>query len=76
MIPAATVPLSIPLLAAGDIWGRVCFAGVFLVLAVGLALVPAKFIGQEGGRPRPWKDVRCWAIAIALAQLLVYAILG
>ena len=65
-----------PFLAAGDIWGRIAFAGLFLILAVSLALIPGRFIGQEGRRPRPWRDVRCWAIAIAIVQLLVYAILG
>ena len=65
-----------PVLAASGIWGRSAFAGLFLILAVSLALLPARFIGQEGGRPRPWRDVRCWAIAIALVQLLVYAFLG
>ena len=61
---------------AGEFWGKIAFAGIFLVLAASLALLPGRFIGQEGGRPRPWRNVRYWAIGIALVQLLVYAILG
>jgi hypothetical protein len=61
---------------ADNIWGRIAFAGIFLVLAVCLALLPGRFIGQEGGRPPLWKNVRYWAIGIALVQLLVYAVLG
>ncbi len=64
------------ILASDVLWGRVAFVGIYLVLAICLALLPGQFIGQEGGRPRPWRNIRYWAIGIALAQLLVYAVLG
>jgi len=77
MILAEAVPLLLVslVLAAGGLWGKITFAGLFLVLAAGLAFLPGRWIGMEG-RPRPWRNVRYWAIAIALVQLLVYAIFG
>jgi hypothetical protein len=73
MIPE---PIFLAAGSAANLWGRIAFAGIYLVVAASLALLPARFIGQEGARPPLWKNVRCWAIAIALVQLVVYAVLG
>ena len=77
MIPVEALSLLLVslVLAAGEIWGKITFSGLFLVLAACLAFLPGRWIGMEG-RPRPWRNVRYWAIAIALVQLLVYAIFG
>jgi hypothetical protein len=72
---AVSVLPSVPILASGELWGKVSFAGLFLVVAAGLAALPDRWIGMEV-RPRPWKNVRYWAIAVALVQLLVYATFG
>ncbi len=69
-LPAAAI------LAAGTFLGKAAFAGLYLILAGGLALVPRRWLGQEGAAPPPWRNVRYWAIAIALVQFLVYAVLG
>ncbi len=60
----------------GQLWGRAAFVAVFLLLLAGLALIPGRLIGQAGGAPPWWRNVRVWAIAITLAQIVIYICLG
>ena len=60
------------LLADTSLWyGRAAFIAVYVVLAIGLMLMPAKILGEEEGRPW-WKSLRAWAMAIIAVQISVY----
>jgi len=61
---------------ADQLWGRAAFVAVFVLLLIGLILIPRRLIGQEGGAPPWWRNVRLWAIAITLVQILVYLFLS
>jgi hypothetical protein len=56
--------------------GKLAFVAVMLVLAIWLLLIPRSLIGQEERVPPPWRNVRWWAVGVAVAQLLVYAVWG
>ena len=72
--------LSSSLIAAVEsedqLWGRAAFIAVFVLLLAGLVLIPGRLIGQSEGSPPWWRNVRIWAIAITLAQILIYFLLG
>lgn len=61
---------------AGASAGQAAFTGVFLLLLAGIVLIPKSLIGQEGGVPAWWRNVRFWAILICAVQVLVYWALG
>jgi len=63
--------------ASGMDWlGKAAFIGVFVVLIVLLASLPAKMLGEAESRPPLWRSVRAWAILIAIAQILIYSFWG
>ncbi len=64
--------ISQPLLADTTLWlGRAAFMAVYVVLAIGLMLMPAKILGETEGRPW-WQSLRAWAMAIIVVQISVY----
>ncbi|MEA1951732.1 MAG: hypothetical protein U9N87_10130 [Planctomycetota bacterium] len=64
--------ISQPPLADASLWlGRAAFIAVYVLLAVGLMLMPAKILGEAEGRPW-WKSLRTWAMAIIVVQIGVY----
>lgn len=63
--------------ASGADWmGKAAFIGAFVALIILLASLPAKMLGETERRPPLWRNVRAWAILIAVAQILVYAFWG
>ena len=56
--------------------GRMAFAGLFALVVVWLLLIPARRIGQAGGKPPWWRNVRYWAIFAAAVQMMVYVFFG
>ncbi len=64
--------ISAVLLADTSLWlGRAAFIAVYVLLAVGLMLMPAKILGEGEGRPW-WKNLRAWALAIIAVQIGIY----
>jgi hypothetical protein len=62
------------LLAAAPAWtGKAAFIAVFLALVVVLVLLPPRLAGESAGRHPWWRNVRFWAILIALTQIALYA---
>jgi hypothetical protein len=62
------------LIAAAPAWaGKAAFIGAFLALVVVLVLLPPRLAGESAGRPPWWRNVRFWAILIALTQIALYA---
>ncbi len=56
--------------------GTAAFVAVFAALTLWLLLIPGRLIGQADGRP-PWhRNVRVWAVLVAVTQMLVYVLLG
>ena len=51
--------------------GRWVFALVFALLAIWIFLIPAERIGQTGPVPL-WRNVRFWAVLVALTQVVIY----
>lgn len=67
-----SVIISQPLLADTSLWlGRMAFIAVYILLAIGLTLLPAKILGEDEGRPW-WKSLRVWALGIIAVQISVY----
>ncbi len=63
--------------ASGADWiGKAAFIGVFVALIVLLASLPAKMLGETERRPPLWRNVRAWAILVAVAQILIYSFWG
>ncbi len=54
--------------------GRLAFAAVFFALAIWLVVMPKQLLGEDGATgPKPiWKQVRTWAVFIAVVQLFIY----
>ncbi len=66
--PAPTLAIALPAWTA-----QAAFVGVFLFLILVLATLPPRLAGESDG-PRPWwRQPRLWAIAIATAQIALYA---
>ena len=57
-------------------WGSAAFTGVFLLTAIGILLIPKRMLGQEDRVPSWWRNVRFWAVAICVVQILVYWTFG
>lgn len=69
------------LLALAQGWGspevgRWVFAGVFALLTLWLLFLPGRLIGQPHGPPPWYRNVRVWALFVAVAQMLVYLFLA
>jgi hypothetical protein len=63
--------------ASGADWmGKAAFIGAFVALIVLLASLPASMLGETERRPPLWRNVRAWAILIAVAQILIYSFWG
>jgi hypothetical protein len=56
--------------------GKWAFVAVLALLLVWLVLMPRRFIGQAQGVPPWWRNVRVWAIVVALLQLGIYLYWG
>ena len=66
------VIISTALLADLTLWlGRAAFIAVYVLLAIGLMLLPAKILGEGDRRPW-WKSLRLWAMGIIAVQIGVY----
>jgi hypothetical protein len=62
------------LIAAGPAWaGKAAFIGVFVLLILVLIKLPPRLAGETGRRPPWWRNVRVWAIIIAVTQIILYA---
>jgi hypothetical protein len=67
------LPLALPMLASA---GQAVAIVIYLLVLAGIIWMP-KWLRDEGEKPAPWwKNVRFWAGAICVAQVLVYALLG
>lgn len=63
--------------AGGAGWmGKAAFIGVFVALIVLLASLPARMLGETECRPALWRNVRAWAILVAVAQIFIYTLWG
>lgn len=72
MLELLSSTITTALLADTSLWlGRAAFIAVYVVLAIGLMLMPAKILDEEEGRPW-WKSLRAWAMAIIAVQVSVY----
>jgi hypothetical protein len=57
-------------------WGQAAFMGVFVLVLLGLFLLPRRFVRSEGNPPVWWKNVRIWAGVVCSIQIVVYWIWG
>ena len=63
--------------ASGADWmGKAAFIGAFVGLIVLLAFLPAKMLGETDRPPPLWRNVRLWAILVAVAQIFIYSYWG
>lgn len=63
--------------ASGADWmGKAAFIGAFVALIILLASLPAKMLGETDRPPPLWRNVRAWAILVAVAQIFIYAFWG
>jgi hypothetical protein len=53
--------------------GKAAAMGVFALLILVLICMPAHLAGKSEGKPRWWRNVRVWAVLIALVQIIIYA---
>ncbi|HOX04182.1 MAG TPA: hypothetical protein P5555_18085, partial [Candidatus Paceibacterota bacterium] len=56
--------------------GKAAFIGAFVALIMLLASLPAKMLGETERRLPLWRNVRAWAILVAVAQILIYSLWG
>ncbi|MBN2506735.1 MAG: hypothetical protein JXQ71_08580 [Verrucomicrobia bacterium] len=57
--------------------GPAAFAGVFLLTALAILLLPRRLLDHDRGATPPWwRNVRFWAVAICVVQVLVYLVFG
>ena len=64
------------LVFSGPVWGKAAFVGVFVLLLIWLLVLPARLIGSDRGSVPWWRNPRVWAVAVVIAQILVYLGLG
>lgn len=62
------------LLAVG--WGQSAFIAVFLLVLVGLWLLPRSLLDSEEATRVWWKNVRFWATVVCSVQILIYWVWG
>lgn len=63
--------------ASGADWmAKAAFIGAFVGLIILLASLPARMLGETERRPPLWRNVRAWAILVAVAQILIYSFWG
>lgn len=53
--------------------GKAAFMGTFALLILVLICMPVHLGGEAKSKPGWWRNVRVWAILIALVQIIVYA---
>jgi hypothetical protein len=65
------------LIAAAPAWaGKAAFIGAFLLLVLVLVRLPPHLAGETKPRAPWWRNVRVWAILIAVTQIVIYACWG
>ena len=57
-------------------WGKWVFVAAMALLVLWLVVMPRRLIGQEHQVPPWWRNVRVWAIVVALVQMGVYLYFG
>ena len=60
------------LVSSGPVWGKAAFVGVFVLLLIWLLVMPARLTGNERGTVAWWRNARVWAVAVVIAQILMY----
>jgi len=73
MNPALAQPLSLSLLA---FVGQAMFVGVYLLLLAGIVFMPKTLFGATLDPIPWWRNLRFWAAAVCVVQILVYGLLG
>lgn len=68
--------LVLALVSSGPVWGKAAFIAVFVLLLIWLLVLPASLIGNDHGPVPWWRNARVWAVAVVIAQILVYLGLG
>jgi hypothetical protein len=71
-IPGVPPSLVAALASGGPALGKAAFIGVFVLLLIWLLVLPARLIGDERGTLPWWRNARAWAIAVVIAQILIY----
>jgi hypothetical protein len=56
--------------------GKWAFVGALGLVLVWLLVMPRRLIGQADAAPPWWRNVRVWAIVVAVVQIGVYAWFG
>jgi amino acid permease len=64
------------LLVLAASWGQAAFIAVFVLVLIGIFIMPRKFIGQAEVRPVWWRNVRVWAAVICCLQIIIYLAWG
>lgn len=73
MNAALHLPMTLSLLASA---GHVVAVVVYLLVLAGIIWMP-QWLRDKDEKPVPWwKNVRFWAGAVCVVQILVYALLG
>ena len=62
------------LTATGTSAGKWVFVAALGLLLAWLVVMPRRLIGQAGGAPPWWRNVRVWAVVVTAVQLLVYLV--
>ena len=75
-IPGVLPSLVAALVSSGPVWGKAAFIGVFVLLLIWLLVMPDRLIGNGRGTVSWWRSGRVWAIAVVIAQILIYLGLG
>lgn len=61
----------------GSAWlGSLAFAATFGLLVIFLWMIPDEQLGYDKSKPPAYRNVRYWAVGIALAQMGIYLFLG
>jgi hypothetical protein len=70
------LPAEVPVALAAASVGKWVFVGALLLLLIWLIVMPRRLIGQAEQVPPWWRNVRFWAIIVAVAQISIYAWFG
>ena len=71
-IPSILPSLVVALASSGPAWGKAAFIAVFVLLLIWLLVLPASLMGNDHGTVSWWRSARVWAIAVVIAQILIY----
>ena len=70
------LPAEVPVTLAAASVGKWVFVGALLLLLIWLIAMPRRLIGQAEQVPPWWRNVRFWAIVVAVVQISIYAWFG